>query len=147
VSHPNHDDRPGAPRNADHDPRARAAQTVSASPPAADCDDVRQALQRHYPEMSSAPSGAEGPPVASSVDRSFMTRRQNALSADVKRDTPFAEGLRHLQDWEAALVELCRREPDPDTLRMLSCFRERRPEVIEWLADTTTARVLPFPGE
>jgi hypothetical protein len=86
-------------------------------------------------------------PAAGAVDRSFLARRQQALAANDGRDSPFAEGLRHLEDWEAALVELCRREPDPETLRMLDVFRERRADVIEWLAEITTAKVVPFPVE
>jgi hypothetical protein len=74
-----------------------------------------------------------------------MDRRRQALAADDGRGGPFAEGLRHLEDWEAALNELVRRDGDPETRRMQQVFRERRADILDWLAEMTTADVVPFP--
>jgi hypothetical protein len=74
-----------------------------------------------------------------------MERRRRALEAAAQHSTPYAEGLRHLEDFEAALMELCRREADPEARRTLEVFRDCRADILDWLAEFATADIVPFP--
>ncbi|MEW6474292.1 MAG: hypothetical protein AB1679_18730 [Actinomycetota bacterium] len=99
------------------------------------------------PEWARRETAETTPPAAAVVDNSFLERRRQALEADAQRSTPYAESLRHLEDFEAALVELCRREHDPEARRTLEVFRDCRADILDWLAEFATADVVPFPGE
>lgn len=129
-------------------PSVLAAGPVTCGRCGADFQPGRQAeIAADRPETPHN-AGAETPPPAAAVmDGSFMERRRRALAAEDGRGGPFAEGLSRLEDWEAALVELARRDGDPETQRMLEVFRERRADVLDWLADLTTANIVPFPSD
>jgi hypothetical protein len=76
-----------------------------------------------------------------------MARRRQALAAEDPHSEPFAEGLRHLEAFEAALVDLATRDGDAEARRTLEVFRDRRSDILDWLGDVTTATVVPFPVE
>lgn len=128
-------------------PSVLAAGPVTCGRCGADFQAARQAEIAADPTAGTdrQPAAEASHPAAAVVDGSFMERRRQALAADDGQGGPFAEGLRHLEDWEAALVELVRRDGDAETRRMLEVFRERRPDVLDWLADLTTADIVPFP--
>ena len=99
----------------------------------------------HGPQPARSGTPEPTRPAAAVVDDSFMERRRQALEADAQRSTPYTEGLRHLEDFEAALVELSRRENDPEARRTLEVFRDCRADILDWLAEFATADVVPFP--
>jgi hypothetical protein len=113
-------------------------------------EDVRAASRtptaEHRPQRVRSET-AEITPAAAVVDNSFLERRRRAVESDAHQSTPYAESLRHLEDFEAALVEMSRREHDPEARRTLEAFRDCRADILDWLAEFATADVVPFPGE
>jgi hypothetical protein len=131
--------------------RLRMAPTILAAGPVtcgrcgANFEASRLVERPPRPDAPATRSAGSPSPAALPVDRSFMARRRQALAAEDPRSEPFAEGLQHLEAFEAALVELAGRDGDAEARRTLEVFRERRADIIEWLADVATAAVVPFP--
>ncbi|MGH9012232.1 MAG: hypothetical protein ACRDYF_20675, partial [Acidimicrobiia bacterium] len=102
-------------------------------------------------EFQASPTAARGNeqaerPAAGAVDYSFLERRQQALAAEAGQLEPYAESLEHLVNFEAALVALSR-DGDAEARRTLEVFRERRGDILDWLAEITTADIVALPAD
>src|SRR5947209_51329 len=103
-------------------PRRSRPSPPRCASPATSPDSLVPTARRHDPSERARPAAAV-------VDRSFLERRRQAVEAEAGRLEPYAEMLQHLESFEAALVELSRREQDPEARRTLEAFRDQRADI------------------